>query len=223
MKDSKKNIGLIAYEKIKKKLLQNELNFGQQLLEDNFSRDLGISRTPVREALIMLEKEGIITRSPGRGFYIQRFSVKDVDDFYHFRNILETASADLIIPNVTNKDIDALYKILEKVGEFIERGNAAQAMTVGLQFHIKIIEICKNDMFIKSLKNCYDKLILVSWSYHQLESCTKSAKEHGEILEALESRDLDKLRTVTRQHLDNARERTLDLFKFDTQRLYIMP
>ncbi len=223
MKENKKTVSLIAYEKIKKQILHNELDFRQQLLEDNFSSALSISRTPVREALIMLEKEGLITRSQGRGFYIQRFSVKDVDDFYHFRNILETASTDLIISNITEEDIDELYKVLEKVRTIREKGYPAEAMTAGLQFHVRIIEICQNDMIVRSLKNCYDKLILVSWSYYQIESCIKSAKEHEEILEVLKTKDLNKLRIRTRQHLDSARKRTLDIFKIDTQRLYIMP
>ncbi len=171
----------------------------------------------------MLEKEGLITRSQGRGFYIQRFSVKDVDDFYHFRNILETASTDLIISNITKEDINELHKVLEKVNTIIEKGHPAEAMTAGLQFHVRIIEICQNDMIVRSLKNCYDKLILVSWSYHQIESCIESAREHEEILEVLETKDLDKLRMRSRQHLDCARKRTLDIFKVDNQRLYIMP
>jgi DNA-binding GntR family transcriptional regulator len=223
MKENKKAVSLIAYEKIKKKILRNELDFGQQLLEDNFSSELSMSRTPVREALIMLEKEGLITRSQGRGFYIQRFSVKDVDDFYHFRNILETASTDLIISNITKEDIDELHKVLEKVSTIIEKGYPAEAMAAGLQFHVRIIEICQNDMIVRSLKNCYDKLILVSWSYHQIESCIESAWEHEEILEVLETKDLDKLRMRSRRHLDCARKRTLDIFKVDNQRLYIMP
>lgn len=223
MKENKKAVGLIAYEKIKKKILHNQLDFGQQLLEDNFSSELGMSRTPVREALIMLEKEGLITRSRGKGFYIQRFSVKDVDDFYHFRNIVETGSTDLIISNITREDINELYKILEMVSSIRKNGHPAEAMTAGLQFHIRIVEICLNDMIVRSLKNCYDKLILVSWSYHQIESCIKSAEEHEEILKALKTKDSDKLRMCTGQHLDNARKRTLDIFKVDTQRLYIMP
>ncbi|MFQ5485664.1 MAG: GntR family transcriptional regulator, partial [Desulfobacterales bacterium] len=126
MKENKKAVGLIAYEKIKKKILHNQLDFGQQLLEDNFSSELGMSRTPVREALIMLEKEGLITRSRGKGFYIQRFSVKDVDDFYHFRNIVETGSTDLIISNITREDINELYKILEMVSSIRKNGHPAE-------------------------------------------------------------------------------------------------
>jgi DNA-binding GntR family transcriptional regulator len=223
MNDLKKNVGLIAYEKIKRKILHNEIDFRQRLKEDIFSRELGLSRTPIREAFIMLEKEGLLTRSLGRGFYVQHFSMKDVYDFYEFRDILETASTDYIISNVTDKDLDELSKVLQKVATIIEKGKTGAALAAGLEFHIRIIEICQKDLIINSLRNCYEKLMLVSWSSHQLDSSSKSAKEHGKILSALLSRDADKLRIHIHQHIVNARGRTLDIFKGDTQRLYFLP
>lgn len=219
----RKNVGLIAYKKIKKKILQHELDFREKLREDSFSRELRLSRTPIREALIMLEKEGLLTRSQGRGFYIQQFSMKDVYDFYEFRNMLETASTELIISNVTNRNINELSEVLEKVNKIIDKGDAGEALAVGLEFHVKIIELCKNDMIINSLKNCYEKLMLMSWSSYQIKASTESAKEHEKILLALKPKDLDELRMAIHQHIVNARDRTLDIFKGNTHRLYFLP
>jgi DNA-binding GntR family transcriptional regulator len=223
MKELKRNGSVFAYEKIKKRILQNELDAEQKLVEDYFSQELNLSRTPIREALIMLQKEGLVSRNRGRGFFINRFSMKDVYDFYEFRNILETASIDLVLSNATNENIDELYKVLEKVERIIQKGRSTKALAEGLQFHIKFIEICKNDMIINSLTNCYDKLILISWSSHQLEACSQSAKEHEKILSALEKKNSDELRILIHQHILNARERTLNIFRGDTQRLYYMP
>lgn len=171
----------------------------------------------------MLEKEGLLTRSQGRGFYIQQFSMKDVYDFYEFRNILETASTELIISNVTNGNINELSEVLEKVNKIIDKGDAGEALAVGLEFHVKIIELCKNDMIINSLKNCYEKLMLMSWSSYQIKASTESAKEHEKILLALKPKDLDELRMRIHQHIVNARDRTLDIFKGNTHRLYFLP
>jgi len=223
MKEGKISVGLIAYEKIKKKILQQELDFREQLREDDLSRELRLSRTPIREALIMLEKEDLLTRSPGRGFSIKQFSVKDVYDFYEFRDILETASTDLIISNITDDNINELSKILEKVEPIIEKGKAGEALAVGLEFHIKIIEVCRNNMIIDTLKNCYEKLILVSWSSHQIEASIESAKEHEKILSALKSKNSEELDIRIHQHIVKARDRTLDIFKGDTERLYVLP
>lgn len=223
MKENRKNVGLIAYERIKEKILRNELDLREKLNDDSLSRELSLSRTPVREAFIMLEKEGLLTRSSGRGFYIQQFSMKDVYDFYEFRNILETASVDLIISNVTDENINELHRVLEEVQRIIKTDNPGEALAVGLQFHIRIIEICKNDMIINSLKNCYDKLILMSWACYQIEASKESAKEHKKILSALKSRDLDELRMRIHQHIVNARDRTLNMFKADNQKLYFLP
>ena len=223
MKENNKNLSLRAYELIKKKILQNELDFREKLSEAEFSSELNLSRTPIREALNMLEGEDLITRYRGSGFYIRQFSVKDVHDFYELRDILETASAYLIISNVTNENIYELSKILEQVRRIIKKGNSGKALAAAMQFHIKTIEICKNDMIIKCLKNCYDKLILMSWSCHQIEKSIKSAKEHEKILSALISKDLDELKMSLHQHVLNGKERTLDVLKVDTQRLYFVP
>lgn len=223
MKESKKSIGLIAYEKIKKKILQHELDFRQKLREDDFSQELRLSRTPIREALIMLDKEGLLTRSQGRGFNIKPFSMKDVYDFYEIRDILETSSSELIISNVTDDNVNELSNILKKVKGIINKGKADEALAVGLEFHSKIIEICRNNMIIDTLKNCYEKLVLVSWSSHKIEACVESTREHEKILSALISKDSDELRIRIHQHIVNARDRTLNIFKDDTQKLYFLP
>ncbi len=114
MKDLRENVGLTAYNHIKRKILQNEIDFRQGLKEEDFSRELGLSRTPVREAFIMLEKEGLLARSLGKGFYVKNFSMKDIYDFYEFRQILETASTKYIIANVTDKDVDEFSNFLQK-------------------------------------------------------------------------------------------------------------
>jgi DNA-binding GntR family transcriptional regulator len=212
MNDLRKNVGLIAYKYIKRKILQNEIDFRQGLKEEDFSRELGLSRTPVREALIMLEKEGLLARSLGRGFHVQNFSMKHIHDFYEFRDILETASTDYIIANVTDKDVDELSNFLQKVDKIIQKGKTGAALAAGLEFHIRIIEICQNDLIINSLRNCYEKLMLVSWSSYQLDSSYKSAKEHKKMHSALKSKDFGKLREHIHEHIVNARDRTLNIF-----------
>ena len=76
------------------------------------------------------------------------------------------------------ENINELSKILEQVKPIIKKRNSGEALAVAMQFHIKIIEICKNDMIIRSLKNCYDKIILLSWSSLQMEHSIESAKDH---------------------------------------------
>jgi len=223
MNDLRENVGLIAYKYIKRKILQNEIDFGQGLKEEDFSRELGLSRTPVREAFIMMEKEGLVARSLGRGFHVQNFSMKDIHDFYEFRHILETASTKYIIANVTDKDVDEFSNFLQKVDIMIQKGRTGEALAAGLEFHIKIIEICQNELIINSLRNCYEKLILVSYSVHQLDASYKSAEEHRKMHSALKSRDLSKLQEYIHEHIVNARDRTLKIFNEHKTKLYFHP
>ncbi len=223
MKDPRENVGLIAYKYIKRKILQNEIDFGQGLKEEDLSQELRLSRTPVREAFIMLEKEGLLARSLGKGFYVQNFSMKDIYDFYEFRQILETASTKYIIANVTDKDAYEFSNFLQKVDIMIQKGKTGEALAAGLEFHIKMIEICQNELIINSLRNCYEKLILVSYSVHQLDASCKSAEEHRKMHSALKSKDLGKLQEYINEHIVNARDRTLKIFNEHKRNLYFHP
>ena len=87
-----------AYQLIKEKIIRNELDPRQRITEIGLAKALNFSRTPVREALIMLEKDELITRyNQDRGFYLKQYSFKDVFNLYEFREILEVYLADSII------------------------------------------------------------------------------------------------------------------------------
>jgi len=223
MKNDSKNISMLAYEVIKKKILQNELNSKRSLNEKIFSQDLKFSRTPIREAFIMLEKEDLLTRYEGRGFFVKQFSVKDIDDIYEFRLLVEIAAADIILSRVTDDNIDELYDILEEVEGIIKKGNPADALVKAIEFHVKTIEISNNEMIIKALKNCYDKLILISWSCQNIEASIKSAKEHEAILSALRERDSEKFKMNIRNHIISAKDRVINFLRVDTGKLYFLP
>ncbi|MBI4773807.1 MAG: GntR family transcriptional regulator [Deltaproteobacteria bacterium] len=214
-----------AYQLTKDKIIRNELDPRQKLSEIELAKELDISRTPVREALIMLEKDGLITRYEGtRGFYLKQFSLKDIQDLYEFREMIEVAAAARIIENVTDRHIGELAAILQEVETIIEDGRPADALVKALDFHIHCVQTCTNNPFITyALRNCYEKLTVVSWTCHDINACISGAKEHHEILDALRARDLNKLVERSRHHVHRARDRMMDTLKLGTKRLYFMP
>ena len=101
MMDHQKNLSLHAYRLIKDRIIQNQIDSRQKINEIKFSKELKLSRTPIREALIMLEKEDLINRyENNRGFYIKQFSIKEIYDLYEFRRVLEIAAANIITENL---------------------------------------------------------------------------------------------------------------------------
>ena len=221
--DRTKMMRLVAYEKIKTKILQNKLDLRRRLNEKQFTPELKLSRTPIREALIMLQKENLITRDEEGGFYVRRFSIKDIQDIYDFREMLERASADLVVSNVTDENLLELSKILHEVEATIKDGNPIEGLLKGLEFHIRIIELSKNSMTIQALKNAYDLLHLVGWSYQKIEMCTESYQEHKRILFALKNRDVHEFQRQISEHISKAKERGFAVVKDDPERVYYSP
>jgi len=215
-----------AYDLIKSKIFRNEFGSRERINDTRLAQELKMSRTPIREALIVLEKEGLISRFGGtRGFYLRPFSIKDVYDLYEFRQMIELAAVESAVTNLTDADLDRLDRILSGVDEIIlQGGRPSEALVRALDFHIQLMEACTHNTFvIETLKSCYDKLVVISWSCHNQEMSEKSAKDHGQIMKALRDRDARALEQHIRQHITNARDRAMSIIQVDTQKIYIMP
>ncbi len=213
-----------AYQLIKEKIIRNELDPRQRITEIGLAKELNFSRTPVREALIMLEKDELITRyNQDRGFYLKQYSFKEVFNLYEFREILEVYLADSVIENATEQDIKELEAILLQVQDIIEHGRPAEALVRALDFHLYCAKICTaNSFIIKSLHNCYEKLVIMSWTCHDLDACERSALEHIKMLDAIKLSNLDQFVEYTRKHVSNAQDRIIDMLKVDAEKLYFV-
>ncbi len=214
-----------AYQIIKDRIIRNELDSRHNLNEIDLAKELALSRTPIREALIMLEKDGLISRYEHRkGFVLKRYSLQDIHDLYEFREILELALAGDLVKNVTDQDVEGLGGILSQVDDLVQQNRPADALVKALDFHLCCNQICTKNSFIRdSLSICYEKLIVISWTCQDTNACVNSAKEHEKILDALKAHDVDVFRKFTREHIIGARDRIIDTLKMNGQKLYFLP
>lgn len=218
-----KSASLLAYEQIKAQILQNELDSKKPLDEKAFSKELHTSRTPIREALIMLEKDGLVSRGEGRGFYIKQFRMRDVQDLYEFREIVETAIAPKIISNMDKERIQALSRILDRVQVVLKKGDPAEIIPKSFEFHTRFIELCDNSIIIDFMRNCHEKILQISWACKEYASSPSDYEEHRAILSALQKRDLKKLQMKIREHISGAKKNAIGIMKSDMERLYFHP
>ena len=210
----------LAYDKIKQMVLENRLDFGKKINEKQLSGELALSRTPFREAMIMLEKENLITHAEHGGFLVRRFSLKEIADIFDLREIMEKSQAGLIAQQITDELIEDLAQILGNIKATIDAGDAPRAMYQAMTFHERIIELCGNSGLYHVMRNIYEKLTLVSWRLQKIETCLESQAEYEEILSALRSRDGEKLETAIGTHISKAKKRVLDAMMEDIDKLY---
>ncbi|MBW2109603.1 MAG: GntR family transcriptional regulator [Deltaproteobacteria bacterium] len=225
MTKSRDSASYRAYQIIKARIIRNEFDPRQKLNEIDLAKDLALSRTPIREALIMLEKDGLISRYEHRkGFVLKRYSLQDIYDLYEFREVLELALASDLVKNVTDQDVEELGGILSQVDGLVKQNRPADALVKALDFHRCCIQICTNNSFIiDSLSICYEKLIVISWTCQDTNACVSSAKEHEKMLDALKAHDVDVFIKFTRVHIVGARDRIMNTLKMNGQKLYFLP
>ena len=192
-----------VYQSIKDRILSRVLAGGTVLQEAELAKDLGVSRTPVREALRLLEKEGLVTITAGRGAFVSSHSWKEVDEICVIREVVEALATRLVAHRLEKKQIEGLEQLLYKARQDLARGDYEAVMEADVIFHdtlnnqcgnnklIGIIEVMTNQSRLNELR------ILTSRLPGHLEL---SLQEHGEILEAIRARDGDRAERAMREH-----------------------
>lgn len=194
-----------AYDIIRKKIFDNDVKPGDLISESLIAEEIGISRTPVREAIKMLANEGILETRDGIGTIVKMLSIKEIRDVFEVRKALEIIAAKSSVNIIPEYEI---IELLEKYSDINSRFNAGESIEkefadIDLQVHNLIIYNCDND-YVKSL---FDSIILKIKLYQYVqyvnfESNAESIMQHIEILIHLKNRDIDQLLVVLNDHMD---------------------
>ncbi len=208
MLKSKRRVSLSesAYEQIKDAICSGRVTPGDILSENQTAAQLGMSRTPVREALRALASEGFVEIRNGVGAYVKPLSSKDVEDLYEVRCLLEVQAIKTSIYRITNEEIDAFEQRFQERFDACERGEhpgQGEFSELDWSLHSLFVERCTNK-YIKRIVAGYDSNLrrYQSMSIDALNDVRESARQHLEILKALRLRDADKASEVLRKHLE---------------------
>jgi DNA-binding GntR family transcriptional regulator len=178
-----------VYSEVKAKVVSYALRPGERVNEGNLSRELGVSRTPLREALNRLGSEGLLRLESGRGFFIREFDAKEIHDLFEFRRLLEGAAIRCAIDRADDKAIDALARFLDDTAfEALER-NLDELVRLDEIFHERLAEMSGNAEMVKVLRNINARIRFVRWTDIGKYGGRTTHKEHRKILRALRKRD----------------------------------
>jgi DNA-binding GntR family transcriptional regulator len=201
-----------AYRKMREAILSGKHSPGEALYEVHLAERLGMSRTPVREALQVLAREGFIDSMPGRGFLIPRWSLQDVRELYELRESLEGFATACAAKNVTQAEIEEIEGIH---AAYIETSDWEELVQLGDQFHNRIVEIGRNNRLTKILDSLKAQISMTRVS--QLRDLKgrrdESTREHRTILDAIVARDFDLAERNARHHIRSSYESTLLAFR----------
>jgi DNA-binding GntR family transcriptional regulator len=204
--DPPHNLTKLAYESIKAYILSENLDEHTRLTEDDLSRQLGISKSPVREALNSLSTEGLVRIEARRGAYLRQFSRKEASDLYNLREALEVyavGTADL-----TPRFLAELRRSVQRTEKLLKSKDKQGHIDEDMHFHGLIAEATGNAELCRVLSNLQSQIWLCRRKTYDLSS-SSAPDAHRAILEAFEHRDRKAAQAAMRRHIALVRERLL--------------
>jgi DNA-binding GntR family transcriptional regulator len=200
-----------VYFRLQKMLLQGEIAPGTQLDERELAERMGVSRTPLREAIAHLVKEGIVEYRPYRGNFARTFTVQEVNDLYTVRRALESLAVRLAIPKLSQEDIERIGAILDKVHDALERGDMEMYSEADGRFHHTIIQLTRNQTLIEVLDRLGSQIQMVrAYANRDPRVVERTHRERPLILAALAARDADAAAALMEEHIDGVRRAVID-------------
>ncbi|MGB3437657.1 MAG: GntR family transcriptional regulator [Actinophytocola sp.] len=207
-----------AYEVIRRGVLSGEFARGQRLREEELATFVGVSRTPVREALRRLNAEGLVDFTPNRGARVTAWSERELEDLYEARALLEGFGARLAATRITADELAALHDTADEMAEVAERGGpvADRLTELNGQFHRAIVTASRNTQLDSLVRGVMDvPLIYRTFQRYSPERLLASQMHHRELVEAFRAADGEWAESVMRAHILAARTTVLQSLRRD--------
>jgi DNA-binding GntR family transcriptional regulator len=200
-----------VYESLRNAIWEGRFARGERIREEDIGKSLGVSRTPVREALQRLQQRGLLVVRPGRGFAVAQLSNKQIFDLYAMREILEGSAARLAAQHATESEIAILYQLQKQLSK--EGHDLLALVTLNRRFHQHIYEATHNQYLLQMLEVLNDSMALLQNLTVLMPSRHgQSDIEHLRIVRAIEKRDQDGAEKAARHHIQQARKCRLEYF-----------
>jgi DNA-binding GntR family transcriptional regulator len=203
-----KNASVAATQLVRTAILDGRLAPGQRLKEGELARDLGISRTPVREALLMLQAEGLVDAVPNRGATVRRHEADDLDDLYQLRALLEGHAAHRAAAKISEEAIATLRGSCDRFDGL--RGDAddlKELVKENLLFHNTILEAAGSARLTQMVRKVIElPLVYKSYIWYSPDQKRISGHYHRQITNALAAREADRAELIMKEHVYEARD-----------------
>ncbi len=212
--DSYKPLRELVLDAIREAIINGNLKPRERLMEIQLAEELGVSRTPIREALRKLELEGFIVMIPRKGAYVADISFKDIADVYEIRAALEGLAAALAAERITDEELEDMERYLVGKAEAIANNDMERLVDVDTKFHDLIYQASRNERLSNIINNLREQIQRCrATSLSVPGRMDESLLEHRAIVEAIQSRDAQLARQVAQDHIENAENIMMESLK----------
>ena len=194
----------VVFKTLRQAILKGELEPGERLMEIQLAERLGVSRTPIREAIRKLELEGLVLMIPRKGAEVARISEKNLRDVLEVRRSLEELAIDLACQRITEEELGTLRDAQKEFAAAVDKGDAMEIAQTDERFHEIIYAGTKNQKLMQILSNLREQMYRYRLEY--IKDANKRhvlLVEHEQILKALSLRHVQEAKLAIREHIDN--------------------
>lgn len=199
-----------VFNKLREDILSGKYQDHEELKEVAIGEELGVSRTPVREAFRQLELEGLIQIVPNKGAYVTGITAKDVKDIYMIRSSLEGMCARLATENITEEQLEELEENVYLASFHASKGHMEQMTELDNRFHHILYEACDSKMLEKLLQDFHQYVMRIrKKTLSTKERGIASNEEHRQIMEAIKAKNPDEAQRLANMNMNNAYDNML--------------
>lgn len=194
----------VVFNTLREAILKGELQPGERLMELQLASKLGVSRTPIREAIRMLEQEGLAVTVPRKGAEVARMTLKDMEDVLEIREALDELAAQIACERISSEQMNILMDTKKEFERILASGEVKEIADVDVKFHDIIYEATDNAKLVYLLNNLREQLFRYRVEYlKNPENYPALIQEHEAIVSALEARDKAKVTEAMHEHVTN--------------------
>lgn len=201
----------VVFETLRQAILRGELKPGERLMEIHLAQKLGVSRTPVREAIRKLELEGLVRMIPRKGAVVAEITISDLEDVLEVRLALEELAVKLACRSITEEQLAQMRRLSEEFKKTLCGSDVGACAQADMKFHEAIYDATGNSRLVQILNNLREQMYRYRMEYlKDRQSHNILVQEHEEILDALQRRDEAKAVEVTNGHIQRQKEHIID-------------
>lgn len=205
------SLGEMTYRRIREDILDGKYDPGQRLLYDELAAQLGISLTPLREAFLRLEKEGLVVTKARHGTFIKEFSRKDIEEVFVIREMLEGLAVRLACAARTKEELEQLRQTCASFESYLANRDVRACIKSDFTFHEQIVGCSHNAL----LRNVIESSNIHNFSLFETGPnycihASQYCKAHFDLVDAIESRDERSAEDLMRRHISDGKKNALD-------------
>jgi DNA-binding GntR family transcriptional regulator len=204
---TERNLNNKIYQQIKQMMLNYEIIPGQRLTFTDLAGKLGVSRTPVNNALTLLAKEGYLDFSPNQGYTVHQLTREEADALYELREILELGAVDKAVKNATAAKFKEMERRQSEFKQAVDKKVSRGRFTLDQEFHAYIVEMSGNQYLAEYFREVYQRIFLRHRaSPLRGDRAVTAPNEHQDVIDAFRQGDVEKAKKAIATHIRNGKE-----------------